>query len=124
MARPRRQQRTATIEETFECPECGRTFTRAASLGAHRRRAHGVAGQSKRERQAIKRPSTSQTSRGRGRRSDAATATAASDGQPQPGVDRSALLKQVFPGGIPPRDDVVRRLNAWLDEAEQLARLK
>jgi hypothetical protein len=38
-------------------------------------------------------------------------------------IDRSALLKQVFPGGIPPRDEVVRRVNAWLDEAESLATL-
>ena len=29
------------------CPECGKTFTRPASLGAHRNRAHGVAGSSK-----------------------------------------------------------------------------
>ncbi len=28
----------------FRCPECGRTFTRAAALGAHRRQAHGVVG--------------------------------------------------------------------------------
>jgi hypothetical protein len=28
----------------FKCPECGRTFTRAAALGAHRRQAHGVVG--------------------------------------------------------------------------------
>ncbi len=28
----------------FVCPECGRTFSRAAALGAHRRQAHGVVG--------------------------------------------------------------------------------
>jgi hypothetical protein len=49
---------------------------------------------------------------------------AARDGRSQVGIDRSALLKQVFPGGIPPRDEVVRRVNAWLDEAESLATLK
>jgi len=31
-----------TVE--FICPECGRTFSRAAALGAHRRQAHGVVG--------------------------------------------------------------------------------
>ena len=29
------------------CPECGKTFTRAAALGAHRKMTHGVAGSSK-----------------------------------------------------------------------------
>ena len=32
------------------CPECGKTFTRAASLGAHRQRAHGIAGTSQNAR--------------------------------------------------------------------------
>ena len=28
------------------CPECGRSFTRPAALGAHRKMTHGVAGTS------------------------------------------------------------------------------
>ena len=33
--------------DALTCPECGKTFTRAASLGAHRKMTHGVAGTSK-----------------------------------------------------------------------------
>jgi uncharacterized C2H2 Zn-finger protein len=32
----------------FKCSECGRVFERSQSLGAHRRQAHGVAGESTR----------------------------------------------------------------------------
>jgi hypothetical protein len=39
-------------------------------------------------------------------------------------VDRDALLAALFPTGIPPREDVVSSLNAWLNEAERLARLR
>lgn len=126
MARPRRQQRTSTGEspETFECPECGRRFDRAASLGAHRQRAHGVAGKSKRGRQQTQQRTTRRAGRARGGRRRGATPAGASDGQPRASVDRNALLEQLFPAGIPPRDDVVRRVNVWLDEAEELAALK
>ena len=30
--------------DALTCPECGKTFTRAAALGAHRKMTHGVAG--------------------------------------------------------------------------------
>ena len=124
MARPRRQEEAVSeSQETFECPECGKTFDRAASLGAHRQRVHGVAGRSKRQTQSSERSSTRQVSGSRRRRTSEMGA-AASDGRSRVSVDRSALLKQVFPGGIPPRDEVVRRVNAWLDEAEELATLK
>jgi hypothetical protein len=33
------------------------------------------------------------------------------------------LLKALFPNGIPPREEVIRAVNDWLDEAERLARL-
>ena len=33
--------------DALTCPECGKTFTRAAALGAHRKMTHGVAGTSK-----------------------------------------------------------------------------
>jgi hypothetical protein len=49
MARQRTQPSTT---EEFKCPECGRTFTRAAALGAHRRQAHGIAGATSRSRAA------------------------------------------------------------------------
>ena len=37
-------------------------------------------------------------------------------------VDRDALLGALFPNGIPARESVIRDLNAWLDQAERLAR--
>jgi hypothetical protein len=39
-------------------------------------------------------------------------------------LDRDALLRTIFPGGVPAREAVIRDANAWLDEAERLARLK
>src|SRR4051812_1716736 len=42
-----RRSATTAVAAELVCPECGKTFTRAASLGAHRNRAHGVAGSSK-----------------------------------------------------------------------------
>ena len=33
--------------DALTCPECGKTFTRAAAFGAHRKMTHGVAGTSK-----------------------------------------------------------------------------
>jgi hypothetical protein len=29
----------------------------------------------------------------------------------------------LFPGGVPPRESVIRDVAAWLDQAERLARL-
>jgi uncharacterized C2H2 Zn-finger protein len=108
------------------CPECGKTFSRAASLGAHRNRAHGIAGASNRRT-----PRRTRVSNG-GRRTETQTAT-----RTQPShtrrratstangtLNRDALLQTLFPNGLPPREDVIRRANAWLDEAEKLARTK
>jgi hypothetical protein len=39
-------------------------------------------------------------------------------------VNRDALLQQLFPSGLPAREEVIRRVNAWLDEAEKLAASK
>jgi len=36
-------------------------------------------------------------------------------------VDRDALLQTLFPNGIPARESLIRELNSWLDQAEQLA---
>lgn len=129
-----------TSASTFTCPECGKSFTRAASLGAHRRRAHGIVGSSAAARKAARgrrrvvtpvtggnNPSAPRTTR----RPPAATAARGS-GRPRRsasvatsnGVNRDALLTALFPAGIPPREDVIRSVNAWLDEAERLASIR
>ena len=141
MARTRRAATNKTKKETsaasgdgaLKCPECGATFTRAASLGAHRNRAHGVAGASTRARRTrarrghrnggstTRRSATPQTTRQQTAR--ARDRSNPSDGE-RSGVNRDALLQSIFPNGVPAREEVIRRANAWLDEAEQLARTK
>jgi hypothetical protein len=86
------------------CPECGKSFTRAASLGAHRNRAHGVTGNSRRVTTTAKTSSASPRPR-RGKNG---------------AVDRDALLTALFPNGIPAKESVIREANAWLDQAERL----
>jgi uncharacterized C2H2 Zn-finger protein len=108
-------------EQTFTCPECGMTFTRAASLGAHRNRAHGVAGVSK-ARTSGRRRRVSAAANGR-RRGAARAQRGSSDGAAA-GVNRDALLQALFPNGLPARESVIRAANDWLDQAEQLAKLK
>jgi hypothetical protein len=39
-------------------------------------------------------------------------------------VSRDALLQAVFPGGLPPREAVIRAANSWLEEADRLASMK
>ena len=117
MARPRKQAATQNGAGEFTCPECGKTFSRPAALGAHRRRAHGVPGASSSSSQA-KRKGQAAKSTGR-RRPTAATGTA-----PKQDFDRDALLQQLFPNGIPARESVIRRIESWLDEAETLAKMK
>lgn len=119
---------------SLACPECGKTFTRAASLGAHRNRAHGVAGASTRARRTrarrghrngggtTSRSAGAQTTRQR-TTGGARGRSSSSDGG-RSGVSRDALLQSIFPNGVPAREEVIRRANAWLDEAEQLARAK
>lgn len=131
--KPSQETSGGSEDSTLKCPECGRTFTRAASLGAHRNRAHGVAGASTRARSTRTRrghrngggtsrrsptaqTTRQQTTRARGRRSS-------SDGGGS-AINRDALLQSIFPNGVPAREEVIRRANAWLDEAEQLARSK
>ena len=100
-----RSARATSSGGTFTCPECGKTFSRAASLGAHRNRAHGVVGRSARS-------STGPT----------ITRWAKTTARVQPStVDRDALLQTLFPNGIPARESVIRDVNAWLDQAERLA---
>jgi uncharacterized C2H2 Zn-finger protein len=130
MARARRQP-SQSKSETFKCPECGRTFSRAAALGAHRRRAHGVVGATSKARvtsstrsgavasskNVARATATSSAANGRRQSRSPARASAAQ-------VNRDALLQAIFPGGVPAREAVIRAANAWLDEAERLARLK
>ncbi len=103
----------------FTCPECGRSFGRAAALGAHRR-SHGVVGKK----------SGSQRATGRRRRSSRASSAARTSGrrsrstQRTSGVNRDALLRALFPNGVPAREQTLSAVSAWLDEAERLARLR
>src|SRR5205814_688042 len=96
----------------------------AASLDAHRRAAHGVAGA-----QAAARASRGKRSR-RGRatsaqaRPAAASTNRSSAETRSDGINRHALLSALFPNGIPPREEVIRSLNEWLDEGERLAKLR
>lgn len=138
MARARRASGSATVAQassgdgTLGCPECGKTFTRAASLGAHRSRAHGVRGASSRR----SRRGDSSGNGGATRRSSGAQAQAqstkptrsgargTSSSRNARGVDRDRLLQALFPSGLPAREEVIRRANAWLDDAERLAKMK
>jgi uncharacterized C2H2 Zn-finger protein len=156
MARARSQAaKNASADTPTElvCPECGQTFTRPASLGAHRNRAHGVAGASAQSATRRKRGTGSRAGAGGAARSTgngaAKTKRAASTGatasrtraasgsragsraggsrgQSRSGsasVNRDSLLQALFPGGIPARESVIREVNSWLDEAERLAKL-
>jgi hypothetical protein len=38
-------------------------------------------------------------------------------------VNHDALLRALFPNGIPPRQEVVAAVNDWLAQADRLARL-
>jgi C2H2-type zinc finger len=122
-----RAKRAASAQ--FKCPECGKTFSRAAALGAHRSRIHGVAGKSRSAR-------TSRAAAATGRRSRPATQTArtararaaappslSSDGSTVQ-LNRDTLLQALFPNGVPAREAVIREANDWLDQAERLARMK
>jgi hypothetical protein len=99
------------------------TFTRAASLGAHRRAAHGVAGAQAAARATRKK--SSRPGRATTKRTEPATAsTDRSTAQSRTdGINRDALLNALFPNGIPPREDLIRSLTEWLDEGERLAKL-
>ena len=136
MARTRRQpskaQAAPAKAEEFTCPECGRTFTRAAALGAHRRRAHGVIGSSAQARAKRTRTPATSTPANSARAATAAAGSAnSSRSRPRARrtnatfeVDRDALLQTVFPTGVPAREAVIRAANDWLAEAERLAALK
>jgi hypothetical protein len=67
-----------------------------------------------------RRTRTSNRSSNGGTRKTASTAGRRRTGN---ATDRDALLKALFPNGIPPREDVIRAVNSWLDDAERLARM-
>lgn len=120
MARTRRTATSTSKEQTsggdaLTCPECGKTFTRPASLGAHRNRAHGVAGTSAKRRRTRARAQAARRQTSRPRRG------AGSSSREGRRVNRDALLQTIFPNGVPAREQVIQRANAWLDEAEKLA---
>src|SRR5262245_48653408 len=103
-----RKQASKPPTDAFTCPECGKTFTRAAALGAHRKLKHGVAGRSANassNRANVKRRSRSRATPA----SRPAATTAATDGARQ-SVDRDALLRTLFPDGIPPRQAVIAQV--------------
>ncbi len=141
MARTRRSGNS----QEFKCPECGKTFARAASLGAHRRRAHGIAGASTRAKSgasrgrrnragtAIRAEATKTSTAAVTRRNRAGTPPVTASSQTRRArrprstdghVDRDALLQTLFPNGLPAREEVIRSVNSWLDEAARLAALK
>ena len=147
-----RKNQGKTKDTRYKCPECGRVFERPQALGAHRRQAHGVAGVSARSQSRARaatrtrssassgratatrsrrdsgRPSTASTRIGssRNRTGSGRAAIKRDDGRPsQRGiVDRDQLLRALFPNGIPASEDAIRRVGSWLDDAEQLARLR
>ena len=123
----------------FKCPECGRTFSRAAALGAHRQAAHGVAGAKAKRKLATRgagrsrRAATTATSGATSTRESSqstkqparrAQAGSAARRAGSNGIDRDALLKIVFPSGIPARQEALRGVDAWLQEAERLSTIK
>jgi hypothetical protein len=109
----------------FVCPECGRSFSRAQALGAHRSRTHGVAGTSRAARSAGRR-SAAKTSTARAGQRTQSNAQGSRKQSPQRvgGVDRDQLLATLFPNGVPAKVSVIEALGRWLEEAERLSRMR
>jgi hypothetical protein len=111
-----------TGQGAFVCPECGKSFSRAQALGAHRSRTHGVAGTSRAARVSgsKRRAAKSVTAAGGDGRSRATSRPRQSGGQ----FDRDKVLAALFPDGVPPKASVIAALAPWLDEAERLSRMR
>lgn len=120
MATAATKPKATTAAGPLTCPECGRTFARAAALGAHRKLKHGVAGTSK-NATGVATNATARRRKAATRTTRRATTVTSANGAAQ-SVDRDALLRTLFPNGIPPRQDVITQVNAWLEEGERLAR--
>jgi hypothetical protein len=140
----------------FVCPECGREFSLASALGAHRKRSHGVAGTSRSATPSSSRvrrigqaaassgtaartknrivtragatPATTATTRRR--RSSArggstrGRVAAQARSSPNSTTTHDALLRALFPNGVPARASVIAALEPWLAEADRLARMR
>jgi hypothetical protein len=113
----------AEEQGAFVCPECGKSFSRAQALGAHRSRTHGVAGTSRaagaKRRGAKTGTAGSSRSRRRARSQDGATRQTGGAT-----FDRDQVLAAVFPSGVPPKASVIAALATWLAEGERLSRLR
>jgi len=129
MAAKTRTAKAPAKGETFTCPDCGRTFTRAAALGAHRRQAHGVAGNAARAATRRRRAPTKKAAAVKVQpRRRAAPPTARRHtrartiavGRP----NHDVLLKALFPQGMPAQEEVIHSVNTWLAEADRLAKLR
>jgi len=114
--RTRKASKQGAVE--FICPECGRSFARAAALGAHRRSAHGITGASSSaaaaRSRAAGRPTSAQPRRPRRTTADVQRRV----------VNRDVLLRSLFPNGIPATEQALQQVNAWLEQAERLTRLR
>src|SRR6266545_3930972 len=135
---PRTRKASKQGSGEFICPECGRSFARAAALGAHRRSAHGITGASSSAARA--RANTASVRRGPAPAKTATAARSRAAGRPtsvQPRrprrttadgqrrvVNRDALLRSLFPNGIPATEQALQQVNAWLEQAERLTRLR
>jgi hypothetical protein len=138
--------RSSTGAATLTCPECGKTFTRPAAMGAHRSRVHGVAGTSRNTtstrtgrtpsgssttaNSSSRKRSSSPSGRGTSGRQRAAAASTATSSRSRSrnggndGVNRDALLQTLFPRGIPAKQNVIAAVNDWLEQADRLSRLR
>jgi uncharacterized C2H2 Zn-finger protein len=79
----------------FKCPDCGRTFDKAQGLGAHRARVHGYRASKSNGRAAVTRREVRS-------------------------FDSDAMLRLVFPDGIPARVGIIERANGLLGSARDL----
>jgi C2H2-type zinc finger len=118
MSRRQRRRMSSTpagSNSANTCPECGRRFSRAQALGAHRRQAHGIAGTSRR---------TQARQQADGRAASGGDTGKSARRRSANGVDHDRLLQTLFPDGIPAREDIIGALNSWLAEADRIARLR
>jgi hypothetical protein len=118
---------TTAKSAALTCPECGRTFSRPAALGAHRSRVHGVAGSSQNARSRRSRATAAASQQRKIRTQTPASAPSRSNNgatrrSTRDGVDHDALLRALFPAGIPPKQELISAVNAWLAQADTLAR--
>lgn len=87
---PASEEDAGALQVGYRCPECQRVFDTNQGLAAHRYRAHGVAGSSKRRDQERKRQ-----------------AKASDRPQTSTGIDARKVLKSAFPNGIPATPEAV-----------------